>query len=226
MKHVLVFGNPEWKPSLLGLVANSFSDEHNRPVFFWGRNGESDGLIKGSCRAGDDTDVVALMEKAKDIFVDFGGHKGAGGFSILQENIHTLEDRLNKAFLELKAEGLLTSEAEALIDKKLSLDDVNWDTWSLIEKFAPFGLDNPKPLFLFENIEISAVKLFGKEQNHLELKFKNSKDSNITAIAFFKTAEKFEVLVAEGNLINLVATLEKSQFRNVPELRLRIVDVF
>ena len=69
-------------------------------------------------------------------------------------------------------------------------------------------------------------KVFGKEQNHLELKFKNSKDSDITAIAFFKTAEKFEVPVAEGNSINLVATLEKSQFRNFPELRLRIVDIF
>jgi hypothetical protein len=38
MKNILVLGNPEWKPSLLGLVANSFSDEHNRPVFLWGRS--------------------------------------------------------------------------------------------------------------------------------------------------------------------------------------------
>ncbi len=225
MKQVLVFGNPEWKPSLLGLVANSFSDEHNRPVFFWGRNGDADGLIKGSCRAGGDTDIVALMEKVKDVFVEYGGHKGAGGFSVLQENIHTLEDRLNVAFLELSAEGT-DVKAKATIDKKLSLDDVNWETYSHIEKFAPFGLDNPKPLFLFENIKISAVKLFGKEQNHLELKFKNSKDSDVTAIAFFSTPEKFEVPVEVGSNINLVATLEKSTFRNFPELRLRIVDIF
>ena len=224
MKHVLVFGNPEWKPSLLGLVANSFSDLHTRPVFFWGRNGESEGLLKGSCRAGGDTDIVALMEKVKDVFVEYGGHKGAGGFSVLQENIHTLEDRLNEAFLELIKENKIIEDT--LVDKKLSLDDVSWDTYSLVEKFSPFGLDNPKPLFLFENIKISAMKLFGKEQNHLELKFKNSRGSDVTAIAFFSTGEKFGVSVGVGSIINLVATMEKSQFRNFPELRLRIVDIF
>ncbi|MEQ1561748.1 MAG: DHHA1 domain-containing protein, partial [Nitrospira sp.] len=226
MRHVFVFGNPEWKPSLLGLVANSFSDEHGRPVFFWGREGASEGdmIIKGSCRAGGDTDVVALMEKCKDVFADYGGHKGAGGFSVLQENIHTLEDKLNEAYLELVKEHKITPDV--LLDKKLSLDDVSWATYSHVEKFAPFGLDNPKPLFLFENIKVSNMKLFGKEANHLELKFKNSAGKDVTAIAFFSTGEKFSVSVETGSSINLVATLEKSVFRNFPELRLRIVDVF
>lgn len=226
MRRVLVFGNTDWKPSLLGLVANSFSDEHNRPVFFWGRNGESDGVIKGSCRSGGNTDIVKLMEKVKDVFIDFGGHKGAGGFSVLHEHIHTLEDRLNHAFLELEAEGVLSSEVVEMVDKKLSLDDVNWNTWSSVEKFAPFGLDNPKPLFLFENVRVVSSKLFGKEKNHLELKFRNSNGKDVTAMAFFKTFDSFSVSFKDGDNINLVATMEKSVFRNFPELRLRIVDVF
>ncbi len=226
MKGVIVHGNPEWKPSLLGLVANSFSDEHLRPVFFWGREGNKEGetIIKGSCRAGGETDVVALMAKCKDIFVDYGGHKGAGGFSLAQENIHLLEERLNAAFLELAQEEKII--LDTLIDKKLSLDDVNWDTYGHVAQFAPFGLANPKPLFLFENITVSAVKLFGKEKNHLELKFKKSDGKDVTAIAFFSDGEKFSVPVTVGSKINLVATLEKSQFRNFPELRLRIVDIF
>lgn len=225
MRHVLVFGNPEWKPSLLGLVANSFSDEHLRPVFFWGREGSNgSSIIKGSCRAGGDTDVVKLMEKVKDVFIDYGGHKGAGGFSVSQENIHTLEDRLNEAFVELMEEDKIITDT--LLDKKLSLDDVNWNTHRSVEKFAPFGLENPKPLFLFENIEVVQFKLFGKEKNHLELKFRNSKGKDVPAMAFFCTGEKFPVPVKEGSKINLVATMEKSEFRNFPELRLRIVDIF
>ncbi len=224
MRQVLVFGNPEWKPSLLGLVANSFSDEHERPVFFWGRNGEAEGVLKGSCRAGGNTNIVRLMEKAKDIFVDYGGHTGAGGFSILQENVHTLEERLNEAYLELLQEKV--EDEGVLVDKKLSLDDVTWETWGHVEKFAPFGLDNPKPLFLFEDIEITAVKLFGKEKNHLELKFKNSKRKDIPAMAFFATADSYDTPLTEGKRVNLVATMEKSQFRNFPELRLRIVNLF
>jgi len=222
MKNVIVHGNPEWKPSLLGLVANSFSDEHNRPVFIWGR--EAGTTIKGSCRAGGDTDVVRLMAKAKDVFLEYGGHTGAGGFSVAHEKIHLLEDRLNEAFEELAQEEKIISDT--LIDRKLSLDDINWDTYRHIEKFSPFGLANPKPLFLFENIEVSNSKLFGKDKNHLEVKFKNSNQKDVTAIAFFSNKEKFPVSLEPGNKINLVATLEKSNFRNFPELRLRIVDIF
>ncbi|MDQ5948973.1 MAG: single-stranded-DNA-specific exonuclease [Patescibacteria group bacterium] len=233
MKHVLVLGNPEWKPSLLGLVANSFSDEHNRPVFLWGRSfdGTQDiegsngsAIIKGSCRSGGNIDIVRLMEKAKDVFVDYGGHKGAGGFSVLQDNIHTLEQKLNDAFIDLQHET--ETEPEIIVDKKLLLDDVNWNTYSSVEKCAPFGYENPKPTFLFENIKITDMKLFGKEKNHLELRFKNSRGTDVVSIAFFSGPEKFSVPISIGNSISMVATLEKSLFRNFPELRLRIVDIF
>ena len=225
MKHVLVLGNPDWKPSLLGLVANSFSDEHNRPVFLWGREGSNGStIIKGSCRSGGNMNIVKLMEKAKDVFIEYGGHAGAGGFSVSQDNIHTLEEKLNVAFLEIQSENSLP--LDILVDKKLQLTDVNWDTYGMIEKFAPFGFENPKPIFLFENIEISAMKLFGKEKNHLEIKLKVDGKKDVTAMAFFSNPEKFEVPIEIGRKINLVATLEKSNFRNFPELRLRIVDIF
>ncbi len=116
--------------------------------------------------------------------------------------------------------------SEVLVDKKLSLSDVNGNTYSKIEKFAPFGLDNPKPIFLFEKIRVEESKLFGKEKNHLELKFKKPDGKAVSAIAFFSGKEKFPVRLESGNEVNLVATLEKSMFRNFPELRLRIVDLF
>ena len=42
--------DPEWRPGLLGLVANSLAEEYERPVSLWGREGGSS--LKGSCRAG------------------------------------------------------------------------------------------------------------------------------------------------------------------------------
>ncbi|MEK7184606.1 MAG: DHH family phosphoesterase, partial [Patescibacteria group bacterium] len=60
-KSVIVAGNPEWRPSLLGLVANSLAEEFNKPTFLWGRDG--DGVIKGSCRSGGTVSVVDIMNK-------------------------------------------------------------------------------------------------------------------------------------------------------------------
>ncbi|MBP6858944.1 MAG: DHH family phosphoesterase, partial [Candidatus Pacebacteria bacterium] len=54
--HAIVLGNPDWKPSLLGLVANTCAEEFDRPVFLWGRDGE--GCLKGSCRSEGTSNIV------------------------------------------------------------------------------------------------------------------------------------------------------------------------
>ncbi len=226
---VIVLGNPKWKPSLLGLVANSFGDEHNRPVFLWGRSGEEmkdeDGhvILKGSCRAGGDTNIMKLMGHAKDAFLDFGGHAGAGGFSVSLATVHELEKKLNDSFKALRNE--LSEPVPVVVDKEISIDDVDWNVYSHVEKLAPYGIDNPKPLFLISDVVISSLKQFGKEKNHLELTFHKKNGKTIQAIGFFSDPSKYSVALEAGQKINLVAHIEKSMFRNFPELRLRIVDV-
>ncbi len=165
-----------------------------------------------------------MKEVAPGILIDFGGHHMAGGFSVEADKVHLLEDELCRAFEKVKESGEGKGQ-EIFVDKKLSLDDVNWQTYAQIEKLAPFGIGNAKPVFLFENIEIMEMKLFGKERNHLELNFQNSKGKKVSSIAFFSVPEDYQVKIEKGSRINLVATLEKSTFRNFPELRLRIVDI-
>ena len=222
MKKVLVIGNPDWKPALLGPVANNLAEEFNVPVFLWGRaDGE---FIKGSCRSDGKINLSELMEHTPpDLFLTYGGHKMSGGFSISHEKIHLLENELCKAYEILNKEGIV--DDELFVDLKLSVDDVNWATHNSIEQLSPFGVGNEKPLFLFENIIIDEVKLFGKEKNHLELIFRNNEGKKVSAIGFFMTPKNFSMPILRGEKINLVATMEKSMFRNFPELRLRIVDV-
>jgi single-stranded-DNA-specific exonuclease len=222
MKKVVVIGNPDWKPSLLGLAANTLKDDYGATVFLWGREGGS--TIKGSCRSDGTISVVELMSSTKDSFTHFGGHKMSGGFAVSHEKIHTLEDEIVSAYDKMCASFGDREVEKIVIDKKLSLRDVNWNTYKMIEKMAPFGVGNPKPLFLFEGIMIKEAKLFGKEKNHLELRFANGEGKLIPAICFFASSEFRDSLTA-GKSINLVATFEKSMFRNFPELRLRVVDI-
>ncbi|MCR4334465.1 MAG: single-stranded-DNA-specific exonuclease RecJ [Patescibacteria group bacterium] len=221
-KKVLVIGNPDWKPALLGPVANNLAEEFNTPVFIWGRaDGE---FIKGSCRSNGKINLSELMEHTpSDLFLTYGGHKMSGGFSISHEKIHLLESELCKAYEILTKDGI--KEDESFVDLKLNINDVNWTTYNDIEKLCPFGIGNEKPLFLFENIIIDEVKLFGKEKNHLELIFRNSENKKVSSMGFFMTPENFSFPIIRGEKINLVATMEKSMFRSFPELRLRIVDI-
>ncbi len=216
---VIVLGNPDWKPSLLGLAGNSVQDDFPHPIFLWGRNGDS--VLKGSCRSDGVTNLIELMETAKDSFIQFGGHKMAGGFAVSHEHIHTLEEALNKAYESMPQNE---SDLTTFLDAELQLGDVSWNTYRHIEQLAPFGVGNPKPQFLIPRAEIVEVKQFGKEKNHLEISFKGN-SRPLKAICFFAKPESFSLVPQVGLSVNLIATLEKSTFRNFPELRLRIVDI-
>ncbi|TSC62900.1 MAG: single-stranded-DNA-specific exonuclease, partial [Parcubacteria group bacterium Greene0416_14] len=96
MRDVIVIGNTEWFPGLVGLAANTLMEEMERPVFVWGRRGTT--VIKGSCRSPGNINVVELMTLAADAFIDFGGHAVSGGFSVDNERIHFLENALLTAY--------------------------------------------------------------------------------------------------------------------------------
>lgn len=228
---VIVLGNPAWRPSLLGLAANACAEEFNRPVFLWGRDG--DHCIKGSCRSEGRTNMVELMRAVPSgIFTQFGGHRHSGGFAVENDAVHYLEQRLNEAVCVIRAlpagrqgkEGIHDPDSDA-IDAELTLDSVNWHIYDDIAKLAPFGIGNAKPVFLFRNVAPSAIRRFGKGNEHLELTFKKPTGEKVSAISFFGVENEWAKALQANKPIDLVASMEKSVFRNEPELRLRVADV-
>ncbi len=217
-KPVIVLGNPDWRPALLGLVANSIVKEYNRPVFLWGReNGE---FIKGSCRSEGVTDLVALMERAGDAFTVFGGHKMSGGFEVDFEKIHTLEDALVKA-----STHLVNKKKETKVDAELNLKDISEKSVSEILNLAPFGVGNEKPIFIFRNIIPERINRFGKAKEHLSINLSDGLNT-IRAISFFTSLDQFGDSLKEGIKTNLIANVEKSFYNGSSEIRLRIIDFF
>jgi single-stranded-DNA-specific exonuclease len=213
---VVVVGNPDWRPSLAGLVANSLVEEYKRPAFVWGRDG--DGMLKGSCRSCNGYDLFKLMGSEGDAFIEFGGHSGAGGFSVTLNNLATLEDRLSQALASLE------SEEDVRVDGvTLDISEIGENLWATVSKFAPFGVDNPKPIFNIKG-DLKSIKQFGKEKNHLEVVLTNGK-KDVKAISFFSSPTTYSLLPTTGIPCTLRANLEKSFFMNRPELRLRIVDI-
>lgn len=222
---ILVIGNPSWRVGVLGIVAGKVMEEYNKPVFIWGRD-END-IIKGSCRSPGGVSVVELMTHAKEYFAEYGGHELAGGFSVKNEQIHFLEEGLNKSYQEIKKNDLSPQE-KISYDLKLSFSDVNLKNNTELEKMEPFGLANPVPVFLFENVKIENIKKFGKNGSgeHLEITFSDSTRKGIVAISFFSTIESFNTKIEVGLSVNLLASFDLSRFRGRPELRLRIVEIY
>ena len=230
MREVLVIGNPEWRVGVLGLVAGKISDEYKKPVFVWGKD-END-FIKGSCRSDGSVSLVELMTETHEFFLEFGGHEFAGGFTVHNEKIHFLEEALSLSYNKVRgkrsdlkgAQGLSLKSADIIGD----FDLVNMKNWREIEKMAPFGLANPKPIFLFENVKVENIKKFGKNGSgeHLEITFSDASENKVKAISFFSNNESFKIPLAENIKVNLLATFDLSRFRGREELRLKIEDIF
>ncbi len=232
---LIVLGSPDWGLGVLGLASSRLVEKYGKPVFLWSKN--SQGEIKGSCRSDGSINVVELMRAVgPDFFIDLGGHAMAGGFSLQAEREAELAVRLNGALEKIPQEeiqAILVAEAE------LSIDDINNQTADEVLSLAPFGMGNPKPIFLLRDLSLAEVKSFGNGGLHLELKFAKADGSLVTAIGFFMCkptffAEKFDsknghkfsaVDLAIGRRVDMLVSIEKSYFRGREEIRLRIVDV-
>ena len=217
---VLALGNPAWRPSLVGLSANSLVNTYDRPTFVWGRDGK--GIIKGSCRSNGQVSVIKLMDAAQDIFIEHGGHHMSGGFSVKEESIFHLGEALNEAFASLGHEA--HSPSEFVIDAKLTLDDINENVLQTLRQLAPFGTGNEKPLFMFENLVPLKIVQFGKTKEHLKLAFK-SEDKTFEAIAFYASPESYQSTPEMGESLTLLAHIEETSFMNRRQTRLRIIDI-
>ncbi len=221
-KSLIVTGNPLWRVGILGLVASKIAEEYKCPAFVWGSEGSD--TIRGSCRGWGNANLVEIMSKLPEqSLLGFGGHSGAGGFSVSHEEVHFLEERLLTVFDGIT--DIKEVQGDTDIDATITMDDVTIPNYRVIEKLAPYGIGNPKPVFLFKDVPITEIKEFGKEKNHLELMFTNARGVPVKAIAFFKTRESYTRLLSQGARIDLMATFEKSTFAGRTELRLRIVDI-
>ncbi len=213
---IIVMGSPSWRPGILGLVANSIAEAHQKPVFLWGKEGGE--TIKGSCRSGGGINIVELMASAKDAFNGFGGHTASGGFSVADDKIHDLPARLAAAYQAVARQGAVAEEV--VVDRELTLAEVPFAQREL-KRMAPFGVGNNKPLFLLPRVTVGNAKMFGKAQEHLDLRLTDGAQG-ISGISFFANPASFTKQVAVGDKADIVGHVELD-WRGQP--RIRIVDI-
>lgn len=217
---VIVLGDTNWNPTLVGLAANSLMGERGGVVCVWGRDGE--GRLRGSCRSDGSFSITELFSNVGDVFEEAGGHERSGGFSVSYERVHTLPDVLARAAEALERKE--SPEAHASHDALLSLAEVSQPFFEDVSQLSPFGVGNPKPLFLIAGFTIITMRRFGKDAAHVELSLEcRHSGARVRAFDFFRTPDDFTSAPAVGNPARMLATLERDTFRG--GLALRLVDV-
>ena len=222
-KRKIIFEADEnWTAGLVGLVAQKLRDEFWRPCFVCQISKKH---VTCSARGGiDGFDVINALNECKELLEEYGGHPFAGAFRADLENLEKIKKSLEKtANKELTKEGL-TPFLE--IDAEMTVDELNWKIFEEIQKFEPFGTDNPKPLFSMKGAKIAGMRNVGTKENHLKLLLeKEHKDGikRIDAIGFnlVGSCDKIEL----GNRVDIVFEILANEWNGTKELQLKIVDL-
>jgi single-stranded-DNA-specific exonuclease len=159
---LLFVTDPEFLEGIVGLIASRLVDEFYRPAIAVHR-GET--ASRGSARSISEFNIVAALDECRDVLVRHGGHAMAAGFTVRNENLPALEERLR----EIAARQLSPAElAPTLsVDAEASLSEMNWALQKSLEQLAPFGYGNREPIFVSRNVLVREARLVGTE--HLKL---------------------------------------------------------
>lgn len=219
---VLVIYLEDCHESLAGIVAGRVRERFYKPAIVLTRGAEG---VKGSGRSIEDYNMFEELTKVKDLFTKFGGHKMAAGLSMTEENIDILRQRLNEC-CTLSDEQLTE---KFTIDIPLPVGYANVQFARELEKLAPFGVGNPKPLFAQKDVPIDSLKIIGKNQNVLKIVLKGTDGQGnakkIDAV-IFNDAQQAHDLLVNKNSVSILYQIDINSYMGRESVQLIIKDYY
>ena len=163
-----LLGHPDLHPGVVGLVASHLVEVYARPAVVYQQGVEES---RASCRSIPQYDIVEGLNACGDLFERYGGHSQAGGFTIRNDRLEALEERL-LAHAAAALEGLkLTPTLE--IDAEWPLSELRSQEIKWLNKLQPHGMGNPDAVFLSRGLTVVESSLVGEEKRHLKLKLRD-----------------------------------------------------
>lgn len=187
------------KEGIMGIVANSLLNRHNKPTIIFTKGSEP-GILKGSARCQDGFNINEAFQELSEYLVTGGGHANAGGCSIREEDFPLFKQK----FIELvKNTNIVVQEKEVI---PLRLIDISRANLKLVQSLSPYGIDWPSPVFEIEHIDTSALS-YSRNQLHI---ITNIGGGSILRGFSFPKEE-----VSKNKFINIFGQLTEDSYRDL-----------
>lgn len=212
-----------WHEGILGIIAGRLVEEYHKPAFVLAET--ESGIFKGSGRSFGDFNLAEALNFVKDSIIGGGGHAGAAGVRLSQENLYAFREKINEYY-----KSLHLSDQEKYLKHTADLDvsdfsDLNLNFLKELKQLEPYGAGNEEPTFRLKNVEISNLTRMGAERNHLRLDLKDKAGKSLKCVAFFAPEAWLNLDPAFDKIEPLVQFVE-NDYNGVKSLEARIVDLY
>ncbi len=206
--NLLVASSDTYDEGIIGLIAAKLVEKFHRPAVAIAIGPETS---KGSARSIPGFHITDHLRKYADLLLGVGGHAAAAGFSLRTENLEIFSKAIANPEI---APDLLVKKQR--YDLEIPLSVLSFELLVRLKSLEPFGLGNPKPVFLTKDVEVKNPKKIGKSQNHLKF-FAGS----LEAILFNIPDTKYEI----PDTANIIYSLDENTWNGETKLQLLVKEI-
>ena len=209
-QRVLLFSGKNWHHGVIGIVAARLQEQFGKPAMLVTIEGD---MARGSARSFGDFSIFACLDACRAYLTKYGGHPGAGGFSLQTEQI----DCFFAAVQQYATETFPTMPQMTLqADRLLMPQDLTIENMASLSVLEPYGEGNPAPVFAICHAVLEAVQPLS---NGLHSKLKLRYGSLYLDVLLFRVAPEDVGLPLQG-LCDVLVTAECKTFQGRPQLSL------
>jgi single-stranded-DNA-specific exonuclease len=214
----LVIDGEGWHRGVLGILASRVVERTGRPALVLSHE---DGEAHGSGRSIPGFHLLEALESCHDVFVRFGGHAHAVGFSLASARVPELRDRLQQHSALLLTPKILERKLDC--SAELPLHQIDLAFYQSLRMLEPYGMGNEEPVFIARNLVLDGPPQVMKEE-HIRMRLRD--DQTVMKALGWRWAERARALNLDtGSRIDLAYRLRMNEHPDFGGLELEIVDL-
>jgi len=214
IRNLIFAAHPEFNSGVVGLVAARLTESHYRPSVV-GAVGEE--FTRASCRSIPEFHITNALDECTDLLVRHGGHALAAGFTVRNENITPLVERLMAiADRELGERDL---QPVLRVDLEIRLKELNQILPRTLERLQPTGQGNPEVVFASRGVQVVQARQMG-DGKHLRLTVQQ--DGLRFPCVAFRQGHLYDSL---PEVVDIAYNFEENHYNGNVTLQLNVRDI-
>ena len=219
----VIINDPDINRGIAGILATRILGAFKVPTIIICNGNEE--TASGSVRSQGAFNCRDFLSRYEDIFIGFGGHLHAAGFSLPSSRIEELCIRISEDSADIMAsfEG---AEETISIDATLGPEDLKASIMKTVDLFEPYGEENPQLCFLAQNARLTKIDYMrssDKSNSNLRLTLEYG-SLNWTAV-YWAAGDQVGRAFDIGDRVDFLFTLSRNFFNGSESVRMTVVDM-